>query len=177
LVVRNVAILAAAAVSLLGCRGCEKTPPPPPPPRPSRVDVTVALGASPGLPADAVLVDPSAPPAKPQLLERSGIKLEIAAVPDGDAAALMKAEIAAAYAAGVRALVFVTTRCLAELEPILTKDISSFWFVPLVVGAGCDRPVQPTIGAATLVAAGTASRVTITFEATTQSFLKVRPDR
>ena len=137
--------------------------------------MTVGLGASPGLPADAIIVDPRSPPTKPQTFERSGIKVEVAGVPEGDAAVLMKAEVAAAYAAGVRALVFVTTRCLAELEPILTKDISSFWFVPLVIGAGCDQAASPNIGAAALVAAGTASRVTITFEGTTHSFLKVRP--
>ena len=162
----------AASVSLLGCRGCEKAPPPP---QKLRVAVTLGLGASPGLPADAIIVDPRSPPTKPQTFERSGIKVEVAGIPEGDAAVLMKAEGAAADSAGVSALVFVTTRCLADLQPILTKDIQSFWFVALVIGAPCDQAVQPNIGAAALVAAGTASRVTITFEGTTHSFLKVEP--
>lgn len=167
---RNVAIV--ASVSLLGCRGGEKAPPPP---KKQRVEVTIGLGASAGLPADAILVDPRSPLKKPQTFERSGIKVEVCGIPEGDAESFMKAEVAAAYAAGTSALVFVTTRCLAELQPILTKDIATFWFVPLVIGARCDQAVQPNIGAAALVAAGTASQVRITFEGTTHSFLKVEP--
>ena len=170
------------SVSLLGCRGCEKAPTAQGSedegrlPRKPRVEVTIGLGSSPGLPADAIIVDPRSPPAKRQTFERSGITVAVVGIPEGDAAVLMKAEVAAAYAAGASALVFVTTRCLADLQPILTKDIAGFWTVPLVIGARCDgAAVEPNIGAAALVAAGTASRVTITFERTTHAFLKVQP--
>lgn len=170
------------SVSLLGCRGCQKGPAAQEnadeerSARKPRVEVTIGLGSIPALPADAIIVDPRSPPTKPQSFERSGITVVVVGIPEGDAAVLMKAEVAAAYAAGASALVFVTTRCLAEIQLILTKDIAGFWTVPLVIGARCDGDaVQPNIGAAALVAAGTASRVTITFERTTRAFLKVQP--
>jgi hypothetical protein len=182
LLARNVALVLGMSVSPLGCRGCEKAPAAQGNDdegrlsRKPRVELTVGLGSSPGLPADAIILDPQSPPTKPLTFERSGITVAVVGIPpSGDAASLMKAEVAAAYAAGASALVFVSTRCLADLEPILTKDIAGFWTVPLVIGARCDGAVQTNIGAAALVAVGTASRVTITFERTTRAFLKVQP--
>lgn len=137
--------------------------------------MTIGLGQAPGLPADAIVVDPRSPPAKRQTFERSGMSVAIVGVPkEGDPEAIVRAEVAESGRAGTSALVVVTERCLADLQAVLTKNIANFWIVALVVGARCDG-AEPTVGAATLVPTGSASQVTITFERTTRAFLKVQP--
>ena len=165
--------------------GCTKHEPPAPPaapgPRKPRVDVTVWLdprGEVPGATATSVTLATDAPPETRQMLERGGLHLAILGLPKGaDAGAFLEKAVPEAEAAGSNATIVVSTGCLADLAPVLQKNVAPFWTVALVVGAGCGGKVKAAIGAAALVEAGQASRVRITFDRHTRAFLKVEPIR
>jgi len=161
------------------CIGCAKheAPPAPQGPKKPRVDIIVWLDREPEGDAETqVAVKTNAPPKEREMLERSGLHLAILGVPaDVDPVTFLNKAIPEAEFAGSNATIALTTRCLADLQPALEKNVAAFWTLALVVGAACDARVKPAIGAAALVEAGKASRVRITFDRHTRAFLKVEP--
>jgi hypothetical protein len=169
--------LRAVTVAIVcGLVSCRKTAPPEEPRKP-RVDVTVWIDPSRDVAPEDLVVTSAAPPAKRQMFERSGVHLAIAGVPpDGELSQLLLDTIRPAEFAGSNATILVSTRCLHDLQPALQKDLLLFWSVAVVVARRCEgAPVSPTLGAMVLLEPGSTSRVRITFDRTTRTFLKVEP--
>ena len=148
---------------LLACLlgACGKSPPSEDSRRP-RVSVTVDLGPKGETPPERVRVDTLGETTTARIVERSGITLAIASIPD-------------AFGKGANATVLVTRRCLSDLVPGFQKNLLYFWTVALVVGERCAGDTPKTLGAATLIARGEASRATISFDQRTHAFLRVEP--
>lgn len=148
----------------LACAGCSKKPPPEEQgPRKPRVDI--------------VVTPPAAPPASPQMLEQEGMRIALLGVPrEGDLDALMKTAVHGAEADGSNASIVVSTRCLRDLEPVLEKNVRSFWTLAAVVGARCEGgAVKTNVGPTVLIESGGTPKVRITFDRRTHAFLKVEP--
>lgn len=95
---------------------------------------------------------------------------------EGDLDALMKAAVHGAEADGSNASIVVSARCLRDLEPVLEKNIRSFWTLAAVVGARCEGGAAKThIGPTVLIESGGTTKVRIAFDRHTHAFLKVEP--
>jgi hypothetical protein len=141
-----------------------------------RFDVTVWIdpkGTVP--PADFVVSTTTAHPPI-EFVERQGLKIGYIGVPaQGDPTEIMEHNVLEVHRTKADAAIFVTTRCLSDLQPVFKKNLLPFWIVALVVGAQCDGGYDPQIAAAGQVAIGSASRVRITFDRSTKVFLRVEP--
>jgi hypothetical protein len=167
------ALMVAILCGLVGCRKTE--PPDEHGARKPRVDLTAWLDPSTPIPVDDVAVAVAEPPKARQMFERSGIHVAVVGVPEeGDPEPFLIAAVADAETAGSNATILVSKRCLRELQSALEKHLR-FWTVAVVIGARCEGAVNPRLGSMSLVEAGSASRVRITFDRHTRAFIKVDP--
>lgn len=165
----GVVLLAAGFIA--GCRKAAQTDE-----RKARVEVDVWLEPRERVAEHEVVA--AEPPKALQSIERAGMRIVVVGIPtDGDPLALFDKAASDGYQAGSNATIVVTRRCLRDLVPAMQKYMLTAWTVALVVGARCDGPVSPTVGAALFVESGSAARVKITFDRRTRAFLRVEPVR
>lgn len=163
--------------------GCSKheSPEPPVAPGPKKPRAEVMLWFDPRgeVPADAVKLDTTTPPASRQTLERAGIHFAIVGLPKGLSAAEIDQSLVGAVVESERthinATIVITHACLADIGPVLEKNPIPLWPIAVVVGAGCGREFKPFVGVTALLEAGTASRARMTFDRRTGYVLKIEP--
>ena len=143
-----------------------------------RFDLTVWLDPKGDVPPDGFVISTSKAYPPFQFHEHAGLKIGLIGVPaQGDPTEVMERGVGQTHAGNGDVVIFVTTRCLSDLQPVFQKNLLPFWNVALVVGAECKGGYEPRIAAAAQVAIGSASRVRVTFDRSTKVFLRVEPQK
>ncbi len=141
-----------------------------------RFDLTVWLDPKGDVPPDGFVLSTSKAYPPFQFHEHAGLKIGVIGVPpEGDPTEIMERGVGQTHWGSGDVAIFVTTRCLSDLQPAFQKNLLPFWNVALVVGAECKGGYEPRIAAAAQVAIGSASRVRVTFDRSTKAFLRVEP--